>query len=49
MTPHEKYESLTPEQQRQVDAILAPEIAKGWIPKDADIFAAIDAVLHQSS
>jgi hypothetical protein len=41
----ERYAALTAEQRAQVDAIFEPDIACGWIPKEADIEAAIDAVL----
>lgn len=33
------YEALPPEQRAQVDAMLAPEVARGWIPRDGDIEA----------
>lgn len=40
------YEALVPEQRSRVDAILAPEVRHGWVPKESDIEAAIAAVLR---
>jgi len=45
----EQYENLSPAQQARVDEILGPEMARGWVPKDADIQAAIAVVLREDS
>jgi hypothetical protein len=42
----ERYEALTSAQRADVDAMFAPDVARGWIPKETDIEAAIDAVLR---
>lgn len=45
-----KYEALVPAQRAKVDALLAPEMVRGWVPKDSDIEAAIALAIrsHQS-
>lgn len=48
-TARDRYEALTPEQRQAVDEILRPEMARGWVPKESDITAAIDAVLRSQS
>lgn len=40
-----RYEALTPAQRQSVEAILRPEIERGWIPRRADIEAAITLAL----
>ena len=39
-----RLEQLTAEQQAEVRAIFADEVARGWVPAPADIEAAIDVV-----
>jgi hypothetical protein len=41
-----KYEALGPEQRLRVDAILASEVAYGWVPKASDIEAVIALVVR---
>jgi hypothetical protein len=41
-----KYEALGPEQRLWVDAILASEVAHGWVPKTSDIEAVMALVMR---
>lgn len=40
------YEALQNHERDQVDAMLAPSLSKGWIPKPADLEAAIAQVVR---